>query len=259
VLYASSVPAVDVWDMSRHDSATRTTIRCLSFAILGLQLTAGAAVAHAQLAGSATQRTTTTTTAALQANIELEPAALPAVAAEPTLTPTTSPAPAAPAPAPEPAPDPVPIDFPVDVPAPDPIDRIQALFQSAVPAEWRAAIPVQFELIDGNTSYGSSDGTIRISSDHANGRESLLTATIAHEFGHLIAFRYGSQAFSGAAPEGWPSYSDAPEEAWADCVSRALTGYDLPSHGLPSCDGDSLSWTADWVASGPATHPQTRR
>ena len=37
--------------------------------------------------------------------------------------------------------------------------------------------------------------------------------TIAHEFGHLIAYRYGSQAFNGAAPAGWPAYSGQPAEA----------------------------------------------
>jgi hypothetical protein len=236
--------------MPRHDLVTRTSTRCLSFAILGLQLAAGAAVAHAQLARPLTPRTTTN--AALQADIEIWPAALPVIAAEVTTPPTTSPARAATRPAPEPAPAPV----RVDAPPRDPMDRVEAMYQVAVPAEWRSAIPVHFQLIDGNTSYASHDGTIQISSVHANGSDSLLRATITHELGHIVAFWYGSQAFNGAAPEGWPSYSDAPQEAWADCVSRALTDLDAPSHDLPSCEGDSLSWTAAWMARGPAAHPR---
>ena len=134
---------------------------------------------------------------------------------------------------------------------------MQAAYESSVPAAWRSAIAVRFELIEGNTSWASHDGTIQIGTTHANGSEALLRATVAHEFGHLIAFRYGSQAFNGAAPEGWPAYSNRPEEAWADCVSRAFTGVNDPSHGLPACGGDSLSWTAGWVGAGPGAHPRT--
>ena len=52
----------------------------------------------------------------------------------------------------------------------------------------------------------------------------------------LIAFKYGSQAFNGAAPEGWPAYSARPEEAWADCFAQATTG-------IVRVDGDRDSWT----------------
>lgn len=135
--------------------------------------------------------------------------------------------------------------------------RVQAAYESSVPAAWRSTIAVHFELIEGNTSWASHDGTIQLGSSHYNGSESLLRATIAHEFGHLIAFRYGSQAFNGAAPDGWPSYSSRPEEAWADCVSRAFTGLNDPSHGLPSCEGASLSWAASWLGDGPGSHPRT--
>jgi hypothetical protein len=134
---------------------------------------------------------------------------------------------------------------------------VQAAFEASVPAAWRNAIAVHFQLIDGNTSWAAHDGTIQIGSAHYNGSESLLRATVAHEFGHLIAFRFGSQAFNGAAPEGWPAYSSSPEEAWADCVSRAFSGVNDPSHGLPACAGSSLSWTADWVAGGPDAHART--
>ena len=136
---------------------------------------------------------------------------------------------------------------------------MQAAYESSVPGAWRGAIPVRFRIIDGNTSWAWPDGLIEIGSAHANGSESLLRATIAHEFGHLMAFRYGSQAYNGAAPEGWPAYSNRPEEAWADCVSRALTGIDDPSYRLPSCTGTSLSFTSNWTGAGPAAHPRTDR
>jgi hypothetical protein len=134
---------------------------------------------------------------------------------------------------------------------------VQAAYEQSVPVGWRNVIAVHFQVIEGNTSWASHDGTIQLGTAHTNGTDTLLRATIAHEFGHLIAFRHGSQAFNGAAPTGWPSYSGVPEEAWADCVSRVFTGVDDASHGLPSCDGGSLSWTAAWLAQGPAAHPQT--
>jgi hypothetical protein len=134
---------------------------------------------------------------------------------------------------------------------------VQAAYEAAVPAVWRDAIPVRLEVIEGNTSWAFHDGTIQIGRSVATGKEAILRATVAHELGHLVAFRYGSQAFNGAAPEGWPAYSSRPEEAWGDCVSRALTGVNDPSHGLPPCEGASLGWTADWMAAGPAAHPRT--
>jgi hypothetical protein len=126
-----------------------------------------------------------------------------------------------------------------------------------VPAAWRSAIPVRIEVIPGSTSWGWSDGRIQVGLDHVLRGTNVLRTTLAHEFGHLIAFRYGSQAFAGAAPKGWPSYSSRPEEAWADCVAQAFTGLAIPSHGLPSCPSASLSWTSNWLAQGPAAHPRT--
>jgi hypothetical protein len=136
---------------------------------------------------------------------------------------------------------------------------LQAAYEASVPAAWRGAITVRFEVIDGSTSWAAHDGTISIGREILDRSEALLRVTITHEFGHLIAFRYGSQEFNGAAPTGWPAYSDAPQEAWADCVSRAFTGIDDASHGLPSCAGSSLSWSVNWLGQGPAAHPQTGR
>src|SRR3546814_6361383 len=56
-------------------------------------------------------------------------------------------------------------------------------------------------------SWASSSGTIQVSQGHINAGPAIVRAVLAHEFSHLIAFRYGSQAFTGAAPQGWPSYS----------------------------------------------------
>lgn len=134
---------------------------------------------------------------------------------------------------------------------------MEAAYAASVPSAWRQAIPVRLEVVPGDTSWARSSGVIQVSEHHARGTEAVLRATVAHEFGHLIAFRYGSQRFVGAAPEGWPPYSHDPAEAWADCVARAMTGVDDPSHGLPSCAGASLSWTASWLGEGPAAHPRT--
>jgi hypothetical protein len=165
------------------------------------------------------------------------------------------PAPVAPAP-PAPA---LPAQEPAPVPAPttSPLERVQAMFLGSVPAAWRDAVPVRFELVDGPYSWANHDGTIQVSVDHAGGQVEILQAAVAHEFGHLIAYQYGSQAFNGAAPAGWPAYSDRPEEAWADCVGQAFIGFSAPSHGLPACNAASLSWTLAWLAVGPGAHPVT--
>lgn len=130
-------------------------------------------------------------------------------------------------------------------------ERAEASYAASVPAAWRAAISVRIEIIPGHTSWADSQGRIRVSETHARSSAARLSAVMSHEFGHLIAFRYGSQAYPGAAPSGWPAYSDRPEEAWADCVTTAFTGLVDPSHGLPPCTGDSLSWARSWLSQGP--------
>ncbi|MGQ0830241.1 MAG: hypothetical protein ACT4OV_01025 [Microthrixaceae bacterium] len=245
--------------MARPDRISRP-VRVLCLAILGLQL--GAAAAIAETAGrSAAQSPAVDRVTAQALEGAVAEVALPVAAPETTAPPTTVPAPpttVAPAPAPRPAPAPAPAPPPPPPPPPvDPAVRVQAAYERSVPAAWRSAISVRFQLIEGNTSWAAHDGTIQIGSAHANGSDAALRATVAHEFGHLIAFRYGSQAFNGAAPEGWPAYSNRPEEAWADCVSRAFSGVNDPSHGLPPCAGSSLSWTSSWVGTGPGSHART--
>ena len=129
--------------------------------------------------------------------------------------------------------------------------RIRAAFVDAVPAAWRATVSVTFQLTPGPTSWASTDGLIQVGTYHANGDYNRLRVVLAHEFGHLIAYRWGSQAFLGAAPSGWPSFGSRPQESWADCVSRSFTGIDDPSRGLPSCSGSTFAWTQAWLAPGP--------
>lgn len=251
--------------MARHDRIARP-IRVLCLAILGVQLGAAAALAQTAYSSStqAPGQERVTAQAAAGAPAVVPPTTSPTVPTTIAPAPVTTVAPAprtvVPAPtttAPRPAVKAAPAPAPAPAPPTDPAVRVQATYEAVVPAAWRDAIAVNFKLIEGDTSWAAHDGTIQIGSVHYNGSDALLKATIAHEFGHLIAFRYGSQAFNGAAPEGWPAYSSRPEEAWADCVSRAFSGVNDPSHGLPACSGDSLSWTASWVSPGPDAHPVT--
>ena len=68
---------------------------------------------------------------------------------------------------------------------------------------------------------------------HATGDWARLGAVMGHEFGHHVAFRYGTQAELGAAPEGWPPSGATPVETWADCVSNTFTGYGLQRTRAP--------------------------
>jgi hypothetical protein len=135
---------------------------------------------------------------------------------------------------------------------------VRLAYEAVIPAAWRAAIPARLSVVGGDTSRAWEDRRIEIASAHANGPDPLLRNVVAHEFGHLIAFRYGAQQPFGAGPEGFPAYSGRPEEAWADCTALALTGVDDPSHGLPPCHGEPLSWTRGWLSPGPDAHPRTR-
>jgi hypothetical protein len=169
---------------------------------------------------------------------------------EPAVTapPAPAPAPAEAAPAlpatPAPAPPPPP-------PAEDPAWRVQRAYETGVPPAWRAAMPTRLEVVPGSTSWAHGSGTISIAESHAAADFEHLVDVVAHEFGHLIAFRFGTGEYAGAGPEGWPAPPARPEEAWADCVQTAFTGRRNPSHGLAPCGGDQLTWAAAWLAVGP--------
>jgi len=135
---------------------------------------------------------------------------------------------------------------------------VASAYEAAVPAAWRNAIEVRFEIIEGDYSWAHTNGLIQIAADHADREPTVVADVVVHEFGHLVAFRYGTQAYAGAPPEGWPAPSNLPQEAWADCVQRSFTGRATGSHGLAPCDGERLRWASTWLAEGPAAHPRTR-
>src|SRR3546814_13324592 len=114
---------------------------------------------------------------------------------------------------------------------------VRRAFASALPAAWRSAIPVRLDVIPGYMSSASSSGTIQVSQGHINAGPAIVRAVLAHEFGHLLAFRYGSQAITGAAPPASPYSSPRPEQARAARVRPAFTGLVSPSPRLPDCGG----------------------
>ncbi|MDE0802167.1 MAG: hypothetical protein OSA99_02475 [Acidimicrobiales bacterium] len=129
--------------------------------------------------------------------------------------------------------------------------RVHAAFASAVPENWRHAIPAELRIIPGQSSWATTRGRVYIGSHHAAGDWDRLRAIVAHEFGHLIAFRHGTRTTLGAPPVGWPGPDSSAPERWADCVATAFTGRPLGSHGLPACAGESLRWAGAYLAAGP--------
>ncbi len=193
-------------------------------------------------------------------------APLPPPTVQPTTTaPAPAPPPAPPVTAPRPSPPPTtpppPTPPPTVPPAPPTttpqaptgglLQQILAPYNTSVPSVWRNAITVSFEVIPGNASYAWPSGRIQVSLTHVLGGLPQLRTTLAHEFGHLIAYRYGSQARAGAPPSGWPYSGSQPNEAWADCVAQVFTGIADASHGLPLCPAATLAWTSTWLAAGP--------
>lgn len=203
----------------------------------------GSVVAAAVQAPAVTTPPTTATTSA-------PPDPQPSVPVATTTTTTVAAQPPPPPPPPAPAPTP-----PPTAPAPAPTEslqqRIERALATGVPARWRADIAVHLEVIEGGTSWAHGDGRILVGRSHAEGRFEHLVDVVAHEFGHLIAFRYGTGEYPGAAPAGWPAPPSMPEEAWADCVQTVFTGRLNPAHGLPPCSGDQLSWARQWLDTNP--------
>ena len=139
----------------------------------------------------------------------------------------------------------------------DLVARSQAALDSSVTSPWLGAIPVGLSIIGGATSLSGTDGTIEVGSYHASGEWARLQEIMAHEFGHHVAFRYGTQAELGAAPAGWPLSGSPPVERWADCVSTSFTGNPLGSHGQTPCEGPSLDFTVGYMTTDPNTLPRT--
>jgi len=137
--------------------------------------------------------------------------------------------------------------------------RANAVLQSVVPGVWRNAIPSAraTRLISGNSSTSAYREGIWVSRFHAAESTPQLRHTMAHEFGHHIAFFYGSQVIYGAAPKGFPQGVTS-VETWADCVAVALSG--VAKHGTnvrKHCSTAGERWTKAWLKKGPAAHPRT--
>jgi hypothetical protein len=123
------------------------------------------------------------------------------------------------------------------------------LLRRYVPAAWLAKVPVRITVIGGRTSWSSFDGLIEIDQWHLS-IEARAINTLVHEWGHHAAWRFGTDAYNGAPPAGFP-YSGA--ERWADCVAEALTGTYYPTPGLGHCPSDGMAFVRSWIAAGPGT------
>jgi hypothetical protein len=182
-------------------------------------------------------------------------AAAPSATTRPATTssPSTLPPPATSAPAPttttttlvpvatEPAAEPTAADD-------DPIARAEAALAAVVPARWRSAVPVRFVIIAGSISRSHDDGLIEVATGHLDGPLPRLQFVLAHELGHQLAYRFGTGAYLGAGPAGFPAAGAHPEEYWADCVATAFTGTALEGH---DCAPDALAFTTAWLGAGP--------
>lgn len=137
--------------------------------------------------------------------------------------------------------------------------RANSALQSVVPSNWRNAIPSAraTKLISGRSTTSAYRKGIWVSRFHATESTPLLRHTMAHEFGHHIAFFYGSQVVYGAAPTGFPQGVTS-VETWADCVAVALSGVNKNGTNVKKhCNGTGLRWTKAWLKKGPAAHPRT--
>lgn len=126
--------------------------------------------------------------------------------------------------------------------------KIYEVYHSFVPQHWQNRITPRFRVVEGGTSRAYENMQIDISEYHADSSREYLAVIITHEYGHLIAFRYGSGEYYGAAPKGWPPRTNRPEEHWADCVQAAFMGYSDPVRGLPPCEGEQLSWAKNYLS-----------
>ncbi|MEN3272846.1 MAG: hypothetical protein V7636_1607 [Actinomycetota bacterium] len=135
-------------------------------------------------------------------------------------------------------------------PTTDLVQRANDALTSVIPAQWLADVHPWLVLIEGSTSWSSTTGRIRVARFHAAGPYERLRAIMAHEWGHQAAFTYGTHAYLGAPPEGWPHAGNGEAEVWADCVAQTLTGTN-PSGHVGECDSAALQFTRDWLARGP--------
>lgn len=167
--------------------------------------------------------TTTTTT---------PPPAPTTTAAPPVVVPPPS---AAPTPTTRPTPPPAPPSTPVLGPVTDLLAYGNQLLREVVPARWLAVVPARVEVIAGNSSWSNWSGLIEIGDWHLTRSVAKAKNVLAHEWAHQVAWRYGTDAYNGAPPAGFPYNGPLAEEQWADCVAEVLSGVQYPSSGLAPC------------------------
>lgn len=139
----------------------------------------------------------------------------------------------------------------------DLVAKARGILAAEVPSDWLAALPVDITLIPGRTNYALR-GQLQLATRSLRGRNAVFLTV--HEWGHEVAYQYGTQAFSGAPPTGFPYAGPHPEEVFADCVANALTGATLATGGaFPFCSPDQSAWAGGWLATGPASHPVVPR
>ena len=141
-------------------------------------------------------------------------------------------------------------------PSPTP-EYAMSLLSQVVPARWLAAVPVHFKVIPGQTSWSSWGGLIEIGEWHLMSSVARAKNVLTHEWGHEVAWLYGTDDYNGAPPAGFPYRGANTEEQWADCVAEALTGTSYPTGGLGRCPGDALSFTAAFFARAPGPRLRT--
>jgi hypothetical protein len=205
------------------------------------------------VAPTTTDPATTTTAPPAPTTVAPAPTTTAAPAAPRT---TTTRAPRAPKPAaarPAPAPAPAPAAAPTAPSATS--DYAMSLLRQVVPSSWLNVVPVHFEIIAGKTSWSSFGGLIEVGDWQLTSSVGRARFTLAHEWGHQLAWGYGTDEFNGAAPAGFPYNGRIPEEQWADCVAQALTGTSYPSGGLGACPGDALAFARQFLNAGPPGPP----
>lgn len=145
-------------------------------------------------------------------------------------------------------PDPAPAPPPDEDPGTgDLTTRVHAAFANAIPPRWQP-LATELTVVGGHSSYAWFEGRVQIGGYHASGPWDYLRTVIAHELGHVIAFRFGDVAYDGEAPAGFP-YTGTSPEVWANCVAVAFTGSEAGRlSDRAHCSAEQAAWTAEWLS-----------